>query len=234
MADSTINLPTGFVLESAPKQRAGLPDGFVLEDAQMNLPEGFVLETPKKRGLIGEAGMALGRGFINLGQAAVGAGEKLFTQPPENIAKLGGTWSPRRNTAEEQLALKQKFQNVQNKMESARSDMAPTWSGLSGWAVNTLGEGAPYLAATIGSGGTVGPIGPIMIGFTMGGEAAYKKAIADGASEDRAMAEYASQIQKSWQRFFEVFSGEFEKTAVERSWGKCKKYHRQHAQECAG
>ena len=146
--------------------------------------------TPK-RGFISEAGVALGRGFINLGQAVVGAGEKLFAQPAERYAALGGSWSPAKPTVKGQAAMKAKFQGVQSKMESARSDMAPTWKGLSGWAVNTLGEGAPYLAATIGSGGTVGPIGPIMIGFTMGGEAAYKKAIADGASEDRAMQEYA-------------------------------------------
>lgn len=152
----------------------------------------FGVSTVPKRGIVGETGTALARGFLELGQAPILAAEKLFTQEPEKYRLIGTPWAPISilPTAEQQVAAKKKFQAVRGRMKAAKQKIPQTWEGVSGWAINTLGEGAPYLAAAISSGGTIGMMGPITLGFTMGGKQAYDKAIADGASEDRAMQEY--------------------------------------------
>lgn len=138
------------------------------------------------RGRIAELGTATARGFLTLGEAAVGAVEKVtpllkktpgFGLPMRGIERLTG------KSFEEEQAV------VQENIAAAAEKLPRTRAGLGGWALNVIGEGAPYLASTVASGG-YSLAYPFMIGFAVGGESAYKGAIAEGASERQALLEY--------------------------------------------
>jgi hypothetical protein len=137
------------------------------------------------RGRIAETGAALARGGLRLGEAAVGLTEKVtpflkktgFAPVYKLLEELSGV------KAEEQIAtLKAPITRQMEKLPRTRK-------GLGGWALNVIGEGVPYLTATVATGG-YSLAYPFLISFAVGGEAAYEKAKEGGATEKQAMLEY--------------------------------------------
>jgi len=144
-------------------------------------------QTP--RGRIAETGAALSKGFLNLAEAGVGGIQKWTPASPGTpyypialARQVGRVWGSDKPD--------KMLEDVKQKIGSARERLPRTREGLGGWAMNVIGEGAPYLMATLATGGAAGWKGSAAIGFQMGGEQAYKEAKAAGASEVVAMRDY--------------------------------------------
>lgn len=139
----------------------------------------------KPRSRIAESGAALARGFLNLGETAVATSQKwspLFGE------KFGVTGLLKKVGYEKPVEM---VEEAEQKIVSAKAKIPRTREGAGGWAINVLGEGAPYLMTSMASGGAMGWLGSALTGFSMGGEQAYKAAKAKGASETTAMRDYA-------------------------------------------
>lgn len=164
-----------------------IPKPFIGAGAGMTFPytPGEAERKSGERGRVAEVGAALGRGFLGLGKAAIGLTEKttpIFKRTGVGLLFRGVEKITGKTFEEEQAAMKEKVKAAEVKLPQTRE-------GIEGWALNVLGEGAPYLAATISTGGYT-MAGPVVIGFAMGGESAYEKAKAGGASEKQALLEY--------------------------------------------
>jgi len=144
--------------------------------------------TPKERSRIGEGGAALARGTLGMAEKFVGASAKF--SPLWGKYGIRGALE-RTKPIEEQDLEPAVLTEARQKIKSAATKIPRTRGGLGGWAINTLGEGAPILVTSIATGGAAGWIGPATNMFIIAGESAYENAKAEGASEAAALRDYA-------------------------------------------
>jgi len=134
-----------------------------------------------------EARHALARGGIKAAATASGALASLM----EAGAQVPGGWyikTPEVQAGNEAAVrrLRRKAADIYKTADAP--SLAPTWTGPAGFIVNTAGETAPVLVASVASS-IFGPVGPLAVGTATGGEMVYQEARKAGATHEQAETE---------------------------------------------
>jgi len=145
------------------------------EVRQMADPSALLAE-PERRSLLGEAGYAIGRGIINVGEN-LGAAGQLVEQ------RLPGAPEPRIPTADAAIPAFGPSRGPAPGAGLGQKITSPDW-----W-VNVFGEQAPILGGGIASYGLGGPVGGFAFMAAQEGGSQYRQALQEGAPEPVAALE---------------------------------------------